>query len=246
MSSQSARSSTEDCPETTFRLLAILLGRSLGEVREGESMGSAESIPIIGDEVRQRIAADDLADVPTTIEVKACLSRAALLHHSNDVKMSAFASLAKHDLFLAGVLALAATFSSDSELRWCALRVLFEINSTLGFQRSQDISTSDPDESLRHQAIELLRDYATQSTPPTNSDSVETEQTGRVIAAILNDTSLGESRRMEGIQQLLDTNLTVGAAVLSSVQAQPNSLFSQQISQILRRYFPSLFTLLVQ
>jgi hypothetical protein len=246
MSSQSARLSTEDCPDATFRLLAILLGRPLGEVREGEPIGSAEYIPIIDDEVRQRIAADNLADVPTTIEVTACLSRTALLHYSRDVRESAFASLANHDRFLAGVLAHAATFSSDDELRESALRVLFETDAFLGSQRCQEMSTSDPDGPLRHQAIELLRDYASKSAPLTNSDSVETEQTGRLAAAILYDSSVGESRRMESIKHLLDTNLTVGAAVLSSVQAEPNSRFSQQISEILRRYFPSLFTLLVQ
>ena len=131
MISQSARLSTEDCQEKTLGFLAALLGRSFDAVMAREPVDQTATLPVINDEVHQRIAADDLADVPTTIEVTACLSRTALLHYSRDVRESAFASLAKHDRFLAGVLAHAATFSTDSELGWCALRVLFEIDRTL-------------------------------------------------------------------------------------------------------------------
>ena len=223
-------------------LILALLGKSY-DLRN-EAPGVSTGLPAIDDEVRQRIAAEELSHVPTSVEVIACLSHTGLLNYSSDVRESAFSSLANHDKSLAAAVTFAATFSTDSEFRERALSSLFEIDPCLAAQRAEVLKSSDPNSSVKRFAEELLIDYSDVQLQQANPVSKDSESTGKLIAEILYNKSAKEIERIECLEQLVKTQSVVAAVVLSSIQADPESLIGRKVPGLLKQNFPELFRIL--
>ena len=225
-------------------LILALLGKSYDSLNEAPGVSSG--LPVIDDEVRQRIAAQELANVSTSVEVIACLSRTALGHYKKDVRESALTSLAKHDQSLAAAVSYAATFSADSEFRESALSSLFEIDPCLGSKRAEVIKSSDADSSVLRFAAELLIDYSAGQSKGDNHNSKNSEAIGKLIAEILYNHSVTEAARIESIEHLVKTNNLVAAVILSSIEADSTSQIGQKVTDILKQNYPELFAMLSQ